>query len=278
MDDLGDILSLMSRMRLFPENNNRLHKKFVIEDKVDDLLNEGIYQSYDANDIYRILLKHYNIGNEENFIENGNEIGICFDGCYNFEGNLISSEIVIIDLVIPKNFSDTEKIKKFLFTCGWTLAQEKEYYVNNNYIVYVFHKNRQVTEVELPDILYHLTPITKLDKILTNGLTPRTSNILSNRNERIYLLKYKRNLIFYHSFASALWKGNLEKNLNLSGLSKQEISDKINIPRDIKYCLLEIDTTKCNNLRVFADPDMDGAVWTFDNIPPQAIKVLNKNI
>ena len=278
MDDLGDILSLMSRMRLFPETNNRLHKKIVIEEKVDDLLNEGVYQSYNANDIYRILLKHYNIGREENFIKNGNQIGFDYDGCYNLEGNLINGEIVVIDLVIPKNFPDTEKIKKFLVTCGWTLAQEKEYDINNNYIAYVFHKNRQVKEVELSDILYHLTPITKLDKILTNGLTPRTSNVLSNRNERVYLLKDKRSLNFYQSFASALWKANLEKTLNLSGLSKQEIADKLNVPRDIKYCLLEIDATKCDGLRVFADPDMDGAVWTFDNIPPQAIRVLSKNI
>ena len=43
-------------------------------------------------------------------------------------------------------------------------------------------------------------------------------------------------------------------------------------------CLLEIDSTKCNNLKIFGDPDMDGAVWTYDNIPPKAIKVLTKNI
>lgn len=277
MNELSEILNLMSRMRLFPETNNlHLQNKFIIEDKEQDILEEGVFKSYDANQIYKILLKHYNIGREEYFLKNGNDIGIAFDGCYNSYGTLVNGEIVTIILIIPKDFSDTEKIKKFFQTSGWTLAQEKQYDINENYTVYVFQKNRQINEVEIPDILYHLTPSYKLSKILRHGLVPRTSNTLSTRNERVYFLINKRNRSFYDFFANQLWKANLEKTLNLSGLSKIEIAQKINQPRTIKYSVLEIDTSKCDNLKVFGDPDMDGAVWTYDNIPPQAIKVIGE--
>ena len=267
----------MSRMRLFPETNNlHLQNKFVVENKEKDILEEGVFKSYDANQIYKILLKHYNIGREEYFLRNGNDIGIAFDGCYDSDGTLVNSEIVTIILIMPKDFSDIEKIKKFFQTSGWTLAQEKQYDVSENYTIYVFQKNRQINEVEVPDILYHLTPSNKVEKILTNGLTPRTSNTMSVRNERVYFLTNKRNKFFYDYFANQLWKANLEKTLNLSGLSKIEIAEKLNQPRTMKYSVLEIDTSKCNNLKLFGDPDMDGAVWTYDNIPPQAIKLIGE--
>ena len=42
-------------------------------------------------------------------------------------------------------------------------------------------------EVEIPETLYHASPIKFRDKIVKFGLTPRTGNKLSNHPERIYL-------------------------------------------------------------------------------------------
>lgn len=42
-------------------------------------------------------------------------------------------------------------------------------------------------EVEIPEILYHASPIRFKDKIVKFGLTPKTGNKLSNHPERIYL-------------------------------------------------------------------------------------------
>lgn len=279
MEDFDGILSLMQRMRLFPESDTyNLRNKFILENKYNDLLEEGIHKSYDAKDIYKILSKYYNIGNEKTFLKNGNDLGIYYDGSYNSDGILHNYEIIVLILIIPKNFSDLEKIKKFFSNCGWILAQEHEYYKDSNYIAYTFQKNKQVKTIELPDFLYHLTPITKLGKILKKGLVPKTTNIMSNRPERVYLHPQKPTILSLKLFANQLWKAQLEKKLNLNNLSKEEIANKLNKPRNIKYCLLEIDTKKCNNLKIFGDPDMNGAVWTFDNIPPQAIKVLNDDI
>lgn len=279
MNDLDKVLSLMNRMRLFPETDKyKLKDCFIIENKHDDLLEEGVHKSYEAKDMLKILLKYYNIGNEENFIENGNEIGVYFDGSYDSEGKFYNNEIIVFILVIPKGFKDFEKIKKFFENCGWILAQEKKYYKNNKYNVYAFQKNKQITTIDLPEVLYHITPISKLPKILKNGLVPRTTNTLSNRPERVYLYSKKMSLFSLRAFANALWKAQLEKKLNLNGLNKKEIAEKLNQPRTEKYAFLEIDTSKCNDLKIFGDPDMDGAVWTYDNIPPQAIKIINKDI
>ena len=133
MEDIDKVLSLMNRMRLFPETDGyKLTNKIIVENKKEDLLEEGVHQSYEAKEMLKILLKYYNIGNEENFIENGNEIGVYFDGSYNSEGFRYNNEIVVFILVIPKSFKDFEKIKKFFENCGWILAQQKLYYKDDN--------------------------------------------------------------------------------------------------------------------------------------------------
>jgi len=42
-------------------------------------------------------------------------------------------------------------------------------------------------QVEIPDMLYHASPIKFKDKILKSGLTPKSGNKLSNHPERVYL-------------------------------------------------------------------------------------------
>ena len=269
----------MKRMRLFPESNYGLKKKFVLETSYESILDEGIHQSYDADKIYKILSKYYKIGNIDDFVKNNNDIGYATEGAYNSDGFLINNEIIVFYLIIPNGFKDTEKIKKFMETCGWTLAQEQIWNKNKNYSVYSFQKNRQIKEInDVPDYLYHLTPVTKLPKILRNGLTPRTTNILSNRPERIYFQTEKATKLAYVLFANELYKANLEKKLDISNMSKDEIMAELNKPRTLKYALLLIDRTKLNNIKFFGDPDMDGAVWTYDNITPKAITVLSKEI
>ena len=270
----------MSRMRLFPETNLAgLHEKIYVEGNRKGLLEEGVHMSYDARVMYRILLRHYNIGPEENFIENGNDIGIDFAGTYDKSGGLNDQEIAVVLLVLPKDFKDTEKIKKLFNACGWTLAQEKTYDINNQYVAITFHKARQIDEIKVPSKLYHLTPVSKLKKIISIGLVPRTSNAMSNRPERVYLFtENEDDGFFYQNMANQLFKADLERKLNFSGLSREEIGKRLRQEKREPYCLLEIETNKCGGLKLYGDPDMDGAAWTYDNIPPKAIKVINEKI
>ena len=104
MDDLDKVLSLMNRMRLFPETDKyKLKDCFIIENKHEDLLEEGVYKSYEAKDMLKILLKYYNIGNEENFIENGNEIELLSDNYTVYELNKYNSLLRLLSKIESSN-------------------------------------------------------------------------------------------------------------------------------------------------------------------------------
>ena len=145
------------------------------------------------------------------------------------------------------------------------------YNKNKDYNTYTFEKNRQEDEVETPEFLYHLTPVSKLDKILKNGLTPHSGNKMGEHPERIYLFRYRNLNVNYTLFANDLWAEEMKKQGNAQFV--------VNKQRNIKYALLQIDTSKLNEgFKIFGDPNLNRAVWTFDNIPPKAITVLTKEI
>ena len=62
----------------------------------------------------------------------------------------------------------------------------KEYDRNTKPIAFILEAKYDY-EVEIPETLYHASPIKFRDKIVKFGLTPRTGNKLSNHPERIYL-------------------------------------------------------------------------------------------
>lgn len=278
IDSLFKTLHLMQRMRLFPNDRFESPFKFKIEIPTNDILEEGVHQSYNARNIYKILLKYYDISPEENFMPNGNNLGVVFSSYVDGEGYLVNTEILTISIIMPKNFKDEFKIKKFMETCGWTCAGSVIYEENENYNVFVFEKNKQVETIYIPEFLYHLTPTNKLSKIFKNGLVPKSNSKVSKHPERIYFLTNELSDSYYKMFVNQLYKTQLEKTLNLSGLSKSEIKEKLNEPRKIEYSLLQIRTDLCLNLKLYGDPNMEGAGWTYNNIPPQAIKVIKNNI
>lgn len=275
VDEHEKILSLMGRMGLIVDTNTRESKfKTDMSPSLEQIIEEGIYKSYTAEDIYRILSKHYDIGYEKTFKEENKKIGIGFDG-YKVDDKYGTTEVSVIVLFVPNDFNDSENIKKFFETCGWKFASSFQS-TFEGYIGMQFEKNRQEDEIKVPNFLYHLTPTNKIPKILKNGLTPHAGNKKSDHIERIYFLQHKPNRIQCKLFSHELWQAGVEKELFLKSKTYDDVKQ---MTRDIKYSLLEIDVTKCNsNIKFYGDPNADGAVWTFDNIPPQAIKITNDNI
>jgi len=276
--NLNDSLSLMGRMGLILEYDDNLTHQVSIppEETIEEMIEEGVHKSQDADDMFRILKKHYDIDYESVFLETGHEIGVWVDTYRLSPQQRGSGEISIMSLVVPKDFQDKEKIKKFFEICGWSQGEvEFEYEKDKRYIVLPFEKNRQYEPVDVGKFVYHLTPTPKVEKIKKNGLTPRSGNKKGfNHVERIYLFTYKPNLLQSHLFAHDLWYSTLEQQT----LDKDKISDAINGIQMPKYALLEIDVEKCGNIKFYGDPNLYKAVWTFDNIPPEAIKILNERI
>lgn len=272
---MKESLSLMERMGLI--KTSLLRKKFKF-------LNEGVFKSYEASDIYKILNNQFTIGSEQDLIEKKCEIGIAFD-TYIDKNNEHTKEISVILIIVPINFKKINLILNTFKVSGWTLAGNYNYYKDSNYCVYAFEKDRQTETIAFTEgeKLYHITPSSKVNKILKNGLTPHAGNKLSVHPERIYFMPFIKfgfsEKVTVINIANSLYAQNLRKECKKKNLSELEIEKLILHGRDIKYSVLEVDISKCNeNIEFYGDPNADGAVWTYDNIPPQAINVILKDI
>lgn len=110
--------------------------------------------------------------------------------------------------------------------------------------------------VYCPDKLYHLSYQDYKNKIIKNGLYPKSKNRLSVHPDRIYLFK------------------DIDKYIDL--LYSLKFSDKINnISKD--YILLEIDCRKYP-LILHTDPNYRVGYFTYDHINPVDIKFLKENL
>lgn len=80
--------------------------------------------------------------------------------------------------------------------------------------------------------------------------------------DRIYFFLQKDLTLNYKFYADDFWA-----------------SGHKNTARDIKYTLLKIDTKKCrNDFKIYGDPNMIRGVWTFNNVPPEAIIIEEEGI
>lgn len=108
-----------------------------------------------------------------------------------------------------------------------------------------------------PTKLYHVTPKVNLNKIMTTGLTPKSNSKIEYHPERVY-------------FITDISDKNKLKNLISQLFIKNRKEDKYKMT----YIVLEIDLNKMpDNLRIkfLNDPNMNGAVYTMENIHPLAI-------
>lgn len=122
--------------------------------------------------------------------------------------------------------------------------------------IYNLNRNNGISK------LYHLTPYINLKKILTSGLTPKSNSKMEFHPDRIYFLTDVSN------------KNDLKKFLS-------QLFIKNSSPKRYKmeYAILKIDLNKVQKvlpIKFFNDPNMSGAVYTMENIHPNAIKPIEK--
>jgi len=105
--------------------------------------------------------------------------------------------------------------------------------------------------------LYHLTPDTKWKSIKHIGLTPKTQGKLANHPGRIYLLT------------------------SLDGVDVEKLAFSLLVTYSQAHLvkemyLLKVDTANLRDIKFFEDPNFFRvqAVWTYQNIPPTAISVV----
>ena len=111
-------------------------------------------------------------------------------------------------------------------------------------------------EVEIPESLYHASPIRFKDKIIKFGLTPKTGNKLSNHPERIYLTDDLNNAIDFGNY-----------------LRKEENSEWYKNG----YCIYSIKGTGISKL--YSDVNFrKGGFYTLNNIKSENIKFIEEFI
>ena len=108
--------------------------------------------------------------------------------------------------------------------------------------------------------IYHLVPDVNLKKVQMMGLTPKTPSKMTKHPERIYFMN-PASYDEYYETALALF--------NSVPVETQKLIKN--------YYLLQI--TPNINSNFYVDPNFNlanGAIWTYQNIPPSHIEILDK--
>jgi hypothetical protein len=159
-------------------------------------------------------------------------------------------------------------IKKLLNVAGYYISNWKNTYEpfkikklniddikNNNYLELILNKRYDFVDNSINIFLYHVSEKSKLDKILKQGLIPKSNNMIENHPDRIYLFN------------------NVESCENFIN-EKNEI---LNINRE-DYIIFKVDMRLIKKIKLYKDSkfnDKYGALYTYDNIDPISLTIFN---
>jgi hypothetical protein len=156
---------------------------------------------------------------------------------------------VAIDM--PKNDGFQKRINKAMNLCGYfeSIRASMDDFDRVHY-----EPKFEDEEVEIGDVLYHLTHHSNKDKILRIGLCPYSKNNVFSYPSRIY---------FFKGDIPREELENAAKALDI--YSNRDFDDGI-------YSILKIDVNSLpNNISFFTDPNHKYGLYTLSNIPPNCI-------
>lgn len=259
--ELKDIIK-KSVERVFEEHDvSQLLLVPLEENSIRNQLVEGLIVSYPLEKVVSYISKSFMLDrNIDSYLSNPyNKYGVIVSPKSNN-----STDVIMIALRKGINGVYEQIVNSMENLCGWQLScivnntptanGYPKWFINSHYILQ-FEKridNDATEDVFSRKYIYHVCPKSKIEKIKHIGLTPRDSTWED--------FKHKGRIYFY-----------LDKP-NLSDVSK-EFSMKNVVTSG--YALLSIDLSQIDkSTQFFYDPRQPGGVITTDNIPPQAITVL----
>lgn len=221
----------------------------------EQLIHEFITQTIDIDKTAEQLHKKFDLKStqEKNFIKITFNKGI--DGLFKNQFDIINDVNIFM-----KSFGwIIDKIDGFPFREKTLLNK-----INNQTQIYITYSPEFDSKVEMNGNYYHLTPdMYWNNKIEDVGLTPKNKSKISNHPERIYLIeKYSKNEF-----------EKLARRLFLS-IPNPKVKQMIE-----KYYVLQIDIeglVKSGRDKFYRDPHYSLGVWTYENIPPTYIKVIDE--
>lgn len=202
-------------------------------------LNEGMFKTYPADKVKQYIVKMFRCPASWVDYQETEQEGLSFF--------LIKT---------PKNKTYINALTKAMALCGYfrshsNMTHEPEY----AYIQFEPRKqNNANEEVRSMDYIYHVSPVYNKNKILANGLTPKSKNNLFDYPDRVYFFKQDTTEEEIKSFTSFL----SQENTSL-GNNKQ-------------YTIFVIDVKSIpETVNFYLDGNYSNGLYTTDNISPQAI-------
>ena len=190
--------------------------------------------------------------------KSNNTIELLIDNFYSIQ-NIIDIFKYLNSLFIDRNGWFPSKYKLINISGNKNILQYDEDYIINNkkYLktITITYEAKYDIEIEPPDKLYHLSIQQYSDKILKNGLIPKTKNKTSKHLDRIYLCD------------------NIEDCYKL--IPKMKIIYLNSKIKNIKWVIYEI-ISKNININLYKDPNYTKGYYTVDNISPNYIKIIDK--
>lgn len=254
-EDIHKILNLMKRigedLPIFSEYD-------ILRSQKPLIIKEGLITTYPTSSVVNAIssIFHLTINNEYN----KDIIGLLKKG----EERKINGDISIVKLneendtivITLKNNSLYQNINSHLLKYGWVNYRTEE---DNDEIKYYYEKRfgDRFSVKDLKNLtpkIYHITSSTLKNKILKQGLIPKKSKTSGFENEaRIY-------------FRIDLPSKEQAFELNIM---------KLNFAPPVVF---EVDLNKLdNNQSFFYDSRWLNSIYTFEPIPPSAIRIMEEN-
>lgn len=221
---------------------------------------EGLIMTHPIEKAINGLKQRYDLTDKDNIIDvirTGKYVDIPYGGAIRKEDGDNDTEYI---LVLIKNDDELKhEIEKYLNVYGYFLSHDHLW--SNGFLELTFEKKYDVDVTDYVykmGVLYHLCRKDVLHKILRNGLTPRENEWYVYKNEpRIYF------------FCVEVSDERLEYWVQDTFYGKTKKTNE--------YVLLKIDVSKIkNNPKFYGDPRLTDAVYTHDNVNPEAIKVIKE--
>lgn len=213
-------------------------------------LEEGLTRTYPAIKVEKWLCDYYRLESWqiEIFVTNKDNYGF--------------------QITIPSSEGNDEEINDAMERMGYFLSKTKEAYNFDEGEVWAtyqfepkFQPNETQTIKEEIFALYHVTPVYNKEKIMKNGLCPKSRNSEFSYPSRVYF--------FTDKFSQAAVRKHIE-NFHDTESQRNEVDRTQGI-----YSLFEIKVDDLpDSVELHYDMNLDGAVWTTSNIPPQIIAFL----
>lgn len=228
-------------------------KGFGDTEYIKSRIREGLIKTYPVDKTINIISKRFNLEQHQIQKETIEE-----------DGDIVTLLIILLPINISRN--KIGEIINGMKACGYYVSEkfrQDEDDASLGYIVFepIFQNDISSNIRESCKYLYHMTPSIYVDKILKNGLVPRSKNSIYSYPDRIYFMK-----------GDDLTQ---EQCMVLKNIQDARFyATPFGNPKEkYEYSLVIVDVSQIpENVKMFTDTASNDAIFTYDNIPTTAIK------